>query len=577
MAKNIQQNTFNRNPIVWLKDAWFLARPYWKSTDKYKATALISIVIILNLLTIGASVALNKWNNKFYDALQNYDIASFYKLLAIFGIIAFSSITFAILAYYFRMILEIRWRRWLTLYYLDKWFSHKAYYKTRFLTEISDNPDQRISDDVNSFIVLFMDLSLGLLNSIVTLCSFVVILWTLVEPLKFAIGTHHIVIYGWVVWAAILYSIAGTYLTFKIGKPLIKLDYQQQVYTADFRFGLMRVREYNENIAFYNSEPGERATLVKHFEHIIGNFIAIIYRQLKIQTLDIGYRQLAVIFPILIAAPRYFAKAIKLGTLMQITNAFDHVRVSLSYFISAYISLSGWRATMDRLYGFQLAIEEAKSLHGTPIKDGATWLSLNQVEISLPNGTQLAKNISFSLNSGDSLLIQGRSGSGKTTLLRTISGLWYFARGDIYQKPGLRSMFITQKPYLPIGTLQDAICYPLLHNLPNSTQLSAVLAKCALGHLTTQLNEQANWGEILSIGEQQRVAFCRILINKPDIVYLDEATSALDEATEALMYSLLKSELPKSVIVSIGHRSTIAQWHNQILDFNLNGPNGING
>jgi vitamin B12/bleomycin/antimicrobial peptide transport system ATP-binding/permease protein len=565
---NKRQSTFNRNPIIWVKDAWFLARPYWQSPDRFKAITLIIVVIILNLLMVGASVAANKWYNKFYDAIQNFDIKSFYHQLVIFGIIAFSNIAFGVLAYYFRKILEIRWRRWLTTYYMDKWFQGKSYYKTNFLSEISDNPDQRISEDTNSFIVLFLDLTLGFITSVVSLCSFSVILWTISGPLKFMLGSYHIVIPGYMLWAAILYAIVGTYITFKIGKPLIKLDYQQQAYAADFRFGLMHVREYSESIAFYNGEPQEKAELNKRFNNVVNNFVSIIYRQLKINIFGIGYAQLAIIFPFIVTAPRYFAKVIKLGDVMQIASAFGSVQDALSYFINAYTSLSGWRAVMDRLYGFQLAIENAEKLDGLNIQTGGNYITLNKVAINLPNGNPLACDINFDLSSGDSLLIKGRSGSGKTTLLRTIAGLWHFAKGDIYQKTNLRSIFITQKPYLPISTLKNSICYPLTDNLPDDLSLRELMAKCSIAHLASRLHDYTDWGNTLSVGEQQRIAFCRILINKPDIIYLDEATSALDEETEELMYNLIKTALPKSVIVSVGHRSTVAKWHNQILDFN---------
>lgn len=568
MSGNIRQTTFNRSPVIWIKDAWFLAKPYWTSNDKYKATVLIVVVITFNLLMVAASVAINKWYNKFYDALQNYDKADFYHLLLVFCIIAFSNIAFAVLAYYFRKTLEIRWRKWLTAYYLDKWFKEKSYYKTKFLSEISDNPDQRISEDINGFITLLLDLSLGLINSIVTLCSFVIILWTISGPLNFTLGGHHFIIHGYIVWAAVLYAIAGTYITFKIGKPLIKLQYQQQAYEADFRFGLMHVREYSENIAFYNGEAQEKSTLITRFTNVVNNFVSIIYRQLKIEIFGVGYSQLAVIFPFLVAAPRYFIKAIKLGDVMQIASAFGRVQDALSYFINAYTSLSGWRAVMDRLYGFQLAIQNAEKLDGLNIQPGNNYLTLDDVAINLPNGNSLANNISFDLKRGDSLLIKGRSGSGKTTLLRTIAGLWHFATGNIYQKSNLNSIFVTQKPYLPIGILKNSICYPQTENLPDNIELEKLLLKCSIGHLSSQLDESADWGNTLSVGEQQRVAFCRILINKPDIIYLDEATSALDEETEEQMYSLIKSLLPQSVIVSVGHRSTIAKWHNQILDFN---------
>jgi putative ATP-binding cassette transporter len=379
---------------------------------------------------------------------------------------------------------------------------------------------------------------------------------------------YHIVIPGYMLWVAILYAIIGTYLTFKIGKPLIKLQYQQQAYEADFRFGLMHVREYSENIAFYNGEAQEKRGLINRFSHVVNNFVSTIYRQLKIDIFSIGYNQLASIFPLLVAAPRYFAKAIQLGDLMQISSAFGRVQDALSYFIGAYTSLSGWRAVMDRLYGFQMAIEHAGKLEGLAIQQNDSYLTLKQVGINLPNGKTLVHGINFHLESGDSLLIKGRSGSGKTTLLRTIAGLWHFATGDIYQKPDLSSIFITQKPYLPIGRLRNAICYPMTENFPDIEQLRELLADCSIGYFAKKLDDYADWGNTLSVGEQQRIAFCRILINKPDIIYLDEATSALDEETEELMYSLIKSKLPNSIIVSVGHRSTVAKWHNQTLDFN---------
>ena len=564
-----RQSTFNRNPVIWAKDAWFLARPYWTSDQKYKSLGLIILVIIFNMLTVYMSVLFNKWNNVFYDAIQNYDKKVFIAAIYKFGILAFFYIFFQVMSYYFRKFLEIGWRRWLTKYYLDTWFSKKSFYKTRFLSSLSDNPDQRISEDINSFISLSLDLTLGLLNSVVTLVSFIVILWNISGSLKFAVGSHHFSIDGYMVYAAFIYAVAGTYLTFKIGKPLIKLNFQQQAYEADFRYGLMRVREYSENIAFYNGEKQEKLGLVNRFTNVVDNFVSIIYRQMKIDILGVGYAQLAVIFPIVVAAPRYFAKLIKLGDLMQILSAFGRVQSSMSYFIDAYGSLSGWRAVMDRLYGFQTTVAEAGNLQGVTIQPGKSYLELINLNVSLPDKQPLLKDININLQSGDRLLVRGRSGSGKTTFLRSIAGLWPFTSGEIKQIPELTSLFIAQRPYLPYGSLRNAICYPKTNELPESKIIIDLLKQFSMPALTDQLDEIADWGNKLSLGEQQRVAFCRILINKPDIIYLDEATSALDEETEEQMYRTLTEALPKSAIISVAHRSTIKQWHNKHLNFNI--------
>lgn len=562
-----EQTTLNRNPKVWLQDAWGLAKPYWVSEHKNKSILLLCLVIIFNLLVVFMSVMFNKWYNGFYNAIQHYDKTAFIHAIYKFAIMAFFYIAFQVFAYYFKSILEIKWRRWATKYYIDKWCKKKAYYKTMFVNEVSDNPDQRISADINSFIIMVLDLTLGMMNSIVSLCSFSVILWQISGPLKFSFHGYHFIIPGYMLFAAILYAIVGTYITFKIGRPLIKLNYEQQVYEANFRFGLMRVREHAENIAFYNGEEIEKNNLLQKFTNVVDNFVAIIYRQIKLDIFSVAYDQIANIFPIVVASPRYFAKVIQLGDLMQIAKAFGSVQDALSYFINSYTSLAGLRATMDRLYGFEKVITAADNLDSLPIKSGKNYLELKNLSINLPNGSRLVSNININLNSGDRLLIRGKSGQGKTTLLRTLAGLWSFAAGEIKQKSNLTSLFIAQRPYLPIASLADAITYPKNSINIDKSSLIQVLKDCGLDHLLDKLDLEDNWSNKLSLGEQQRVGFCRILLNSPDIVYLDEATSALDEESEELMYQLLIAKLPKSVIISVGHRSTIKKWHTQELQF----------
>mgnify|MGYP000325981575 CR=1 FL=1 len=565
-----EQNTLNYSIFIWLRDCWQLAKPFWQSNERWRGYTLIITVIILNLAMVGMTVLINQWYNVFYDAIQNYNKPVFFNSLIKFAILAFIYITLAVLAYYFRKILEIKWRSWMTKYYLERWFKYKAYYKTRFTQVITDNPDQRISEDINSFIVLFLDLSLGLMTSIVSLASFVVILWKISGALDFTLLGHHIIINGYMVWAAVLYAIVGTYITFKIGKPIIKLDFQQQAYEADFRFGLMRVREHAENIAFYNGEAREEKFLVGRFTNVINNFVAIIYRQLKINIFNIGYDQIAIIFPILVSAPRYFAKIIKLGALMQIASAFGKVQDALSYFISAYTTLSGWRAVMDRLCGFNASIDSANQLIGATIVPGSELLKIDNLVINLPNGNKLQGPITLTLKEGERILIRGRSGAGKTTFLRTLAGIWPYFEGQISKLDALNSLFIAQRPYFPIGDLRSAICYPLTNNLPSDDKLNELLIKCQLPHLIDKLAETSDWASQLSLGEQQRVNFCRILVNQPDIIYLDEVTSALDEETEEELYKMLITELPKSLIISVGHRSTIIKWHTQEYNFNNN-------
>jgi vitamin B12/bleomycin/antimicrobial peptide transport system ATP-binding/permease protein len=510
----------------------------------------------------------NSWYKGFYDAIQQYNYAKFMAALYKFCIIATLYIAIQIIEYYFRMTLEVRWRKWLTTQYIEHWLHNKAYYKSQFTPQFTDNPDQRIAQDVNSFISLCIELILGFIKSITTLVSFVIILWHISGVFSFTFGGYNFIIHGYMVFAALIYAIIGTYITFKIGKPLIKLNYQQEKYEADLRFSLMRVREYSENIAFYNGEQQEKSHIKTRLLHTINNFIQYIKMSVRLDVFRIGYKQIAIIFPIVIAAPRYFTKAIKLGDLIQIMSAFASVQESLSYFISTFHSLSSWRAVINRLNGFNLNLDETKALTAIPIEAGTSYLQIKSLTINLPSQQTLLTNISLNLNAGDRLLIQGKSGVGKTTLLRTIAGLWHFASGHIYQKPGLTSLFISQKPYIPSNSLKDSLCYPTISpGILHDSEIAIILTKCKLSHLNTELNVSTQWGNKLSIGEQQKIAFCRILINRPDIIYLDEATSALDEETEAVMYQTLIQELPQSVIISVGHRSTIKKWHTQELIF----------
>lgn len=559
-----------RSFIQSIKDCWYLAKPYWASEDKYKAIGLVSVVITLNLLSVYVSVLFNKWNNKFYDAIQKFDKESFYHLLVQFTYYAFTAIALAVFAYWVRKMLEIRWRKWITQYYIANWLDEYAYYKTRFITDYADNPDQRISQDLSAFIVTVLDLTLGFISNLVSLFSFVFILYSLSGPLVFSLFGEKFSLSGYMVWVALAYAAIGTLITFILGRPLIKLNYQQENVEADFRFGLMRVREYSESIAFYNGEKQEKISLNNKFNSVIANFLAIVYRQMKLDVFNVGYSQLAIIFPILVAAPRYFAKQIQLGDLMQIASAFGRVQDALSFFINSYGSLASLRAIMDRMYGFQVSIDSAKEL---PVIKVSPLSNLHSIKVDnltlfLPDHSILHENIAFTLNSGNRILIKGNSGSGKTTLLRTIAGLWPYASGALAKNLTSQEMFIGQRAYVPDTTLEEALFYPKPIDTGKLAELHEILNQVGLARLLESLMIKNDWSKILSLGEQQRLAFARILINKPEIIYLDEATSAVDEAMEEVLYGLLLTQLPQSIIISVGHRSTLAKWHGLVYDFN---------
>ena len=562
-------NNGHRHPLVWMKDFLFLAKPFWLSKQKYYAWPLLILIIILNLSIVGMSVLINNWYNGFYDSIQNYDKVAFMKSIFRLCYLAFFYILLQVLSFYLRKHLEIKWRKWANNYYISNWFKNKAYYKTKFLNNSVDNPDQRISEDINGFIVLSLDLTLGLLSEIVSLISFVIILWKISGTFSFNLGQHKFTIHGYMVFASLLYAMVGTYFTFKIGKPLIRLNYQEQAYEASFRYNLMRVRENNESIAFYNGEKSEQHNLMNRFNMVANNFIFIVYRQIKIDIFKIAYSQIAIIFPFVILASKYFTKVIKLGGMMQIIQAFNKVNDACSYFINAYTSLSGWRAVMDRLIGFNQNIQETEKFLPLVVKNSGITIKVTNLNLYLPNGCMLMKDVNFELHRGDRLLIKGCSGSGKTSLLRALAGIWPFVNGEVEQQPGIHSLFMSQKPYMPIDHLYNSICYPLLQKLPQRSYVLSLLKQCELEYLVGKLDDIGNWSSILSVGEQQKIAFCRLLLNQPDIVYLDEATSALDEESESILYNLVINKLPNTVIVSVAHRSSVNKWHNKIINLDI--------
>src|SRR5215813_3678009 len=553
-----------------LRQAWELAWPYWNSEEKWAARGLLFAVVALNLVTVGLNVRLNRWNNDFYDALQQYDWVEFWRQFGIFAIIACSLIVVAVYSLYLRQILHIRWRRWLTDRFLRKWLEDQSYYRIQLHQATTDNPDQRISDDLDRFATITLALSLGLLSSFVTLVSFLSILWTLSGALAIPLGGGAAIdIPGYMVFAALIYAVGGTLLTRWIGHPLIQLNFDQQRYEADFRFSMVRLRENAENVAFYGGEAREFDTFEARFARIVANWWGIIKRRKKLTWFTTGYTQLAIIFPLMVAAPRYFAKAIQLGGLMQIVSAFGQVQEALSFIISSYTEIAEYQSVVRRLSGFQERLNEIAAHCEAPqpieIERRGPGVEVDMLDLNLPDGQLLRPNISLAASPGESLLITGASGLGKSTLLRAIAGLWPFGRGRIRVTDG-RCLFLPQRPYLPLGTLADALVYPhSARELPRDSLVEALRA-VGLPELVDHLDEEANWAQRLSIGEQQRLAFARVLLARPEVVFLDEATSALDEAAEISLYRLLREAPWQPTIVSVGHHGNLRRFHDVVVD-----------
>ena len=560
-----------------LRDTWRLIKPYWTSEEKISAWLLLAAVVGLTLGMVYMNVQFNDWYNLFYNSLQEKDKDAFFKLLGKFTILATLYIVMAVYAFYLNQMLQIRWRRWLTDDYLKQWLADRAYYRLQLTGSPADNPDQRIAEDFKIFVDETLSLSLGFLNAAVTLGSFIGILWGLSGPLAVPYNGGEIAIPGYMVWAALVYAIAGTWLTHKIGEVLIGLNFNQQRYEADFRFALVRFRENTEGVALYAGEPDELRGFRSRFTGVVDNWWKIMKRQKVLNTFTIGYNQIAVIFPFVVAGNRYFAGTIQLGGLMQISNAFGQVQGSLSWFIGAYNTFAIWKATADRLLGFHDAIENARaemsSISGVQqSQDTESDLVIDNVSLTLPNGSPLIATSSAVINAGESVLIRGPSGSGKSTLFRAIAGIWPFGVGQVRLPRNPRVLFLPQRPYLPIGTLREVIAYPMRDGDFSAENVGGALTTVGLQHLNGRLNEQQNWSMQLSPGEQQRVAFARALLQQPAWLFLDEATSSLDESAERQLYGLLKEKLPQTTIISIGHRPSLLAFHSRVLELKGDRP-----
>jgi vitamin B12/bleomycin/antimicrobial peptide transport system ATP-binding/permease protein len=557
-----------------LRDLRTLAAPYWSSDERWPARGLLLIVVSLSLGQVYLLVLLNTWYQQFYDALQNLDQAAFGRLILRFAALAALYIATAVYGLYLRQMLEIRWRRWLTDRWIGDWLADRAYYRMRLVETGTDNPDQRIAEDLRLFVAASLELTLDLLSSLVTLASFIGILWTVSGSL--AIPGTALEVPAYMVWAALLYALLGSWLTHAVGRPLARLSFLQQRYEADFRFGLVRLRESAEGVALHRGEADEAHRLSERFAHVWRNWWEIMRRRKRLGTLTAGYAQAATLFPFIVAAPRFFAKQIQLGGLMQIANAFGRVQDSLSWFVSAYVGLAEWKATVDRLITFRrglVALRVTAAVGGGIVVEprGDGGVALCDLTLALPNGTALLRGVDAKLERGEPVLITGPSGSGKSTLFRALAGIWPFGGGRI-ERPSLAAcLFLPQKPYMPIGTLRGAVSYPSREGRFSDEVLRRTLQECRLEHLVDRLDESDHWEQRLSPGEQQRLSFARALLQRPEWLFLDEASSALDGEMERQLYALLERELRQTTWVSIGHRAEIARFHRRRILFTADG------
>lgn len=561
------------NMRSFLKDLWALARPYWFSEERWAARGLLAVIVGMNLGLVYLTVIYNGWNNDFFNALQNKDFEEFLRQLLKFSWIVAAYIVVAIYRTYLRQLLQIRWRRWMTQRFLGDWLGQQTYYRLQLAETRPDNPDQRISEDLNQFVARTLLLSLDLLSNIVTLVSFFGILWSLSGPLTIPLGGTSIEVPGYMAWVALIYSVVGTWIIHKIGRPLVRINFQQQRYEADFRYALVRLRENAEGVALYGGEADETRGLLDRFAGIVGNWREIMRYTKRLNGFTAGFGQIASVFPILVAAPRYFSGAIQLGGLMQTAQAFGQVQGAMSWFVDSYATLADWKATVDRLTSFQAAIARTQAAPSGILRQPASGpgIALDAVEIRLPGDRPLIAPASLALAPGQAVLVTGPSGSGKSTLFRVLGGLWPFGQGRVALPAGAKLLFLPQKPYLPLGRLRQAIAYPGADGSIDDEALRRTLADCKLDALIPRLDEEGNWAQALSPGEQQRIAFARALLNRPDWLFLDEATSALDPRTEAELLRLLKERLPRTTLVSISHRDGLPGFHDRRFEIRPDG------
>jgi putative ATP-binding cassette transporter len=558
---------------------WRIAAPYFRSDDKWAGIVLLASVIGIELASVGVTVLLNTWNNRFYNALQERNWDRFIDELVFahelstfrfsFCLLAGTWIVLKVYQLYLNQWLQIRWRRWMTTRYLGQWLHDANHYRMQVVGDAADNPDQRIAEDIKQFIEGTLSIGIGLLSSIVSLASFTVILWALSGDAPLHLFGTDYNIPGYLFWGALIYALLGTAFTHLLGRPLVSLNFQLQRFEADFRFNLVRARENSEQIALLNGEPAERSQLLMRFARVVQNWMEIMRVTKRVTFFTALYGQAATVFPFVLVAPAYFADKMQLGGMMQTASAFGSVQDALSFFISSYRTIAEWRSVVARLDGFEGAIVLAEKLPLRPDTIKVTQdndkpeIALRDLAVQLPTGQPLVATKSFAVKGGERVLFTGPSGAGKSTLFRAIAGIWPFGRGSVTIPAQATVMMLPQRPYFPVATLKDAVAYPQASDAYPDAAIRHVITAVGLPALATRLDEENHWNRILSLGEQQRLGVARALLAKPQYLFLDEATASLDEPSEAALYALLEKQLSSSSIVSIGHRSTLRAFHNR--------------
>lgn len=550
----------------WGKQFWMFAGGYLSPKRSIKPLLFFVLIVTLTLFSVRLSLVHSTWYNNMYTALQEFNQTVFWEQMILFCFIAGFSVAAALISYYLNQRFSINWIEWLNTELLEKWMDKRAYYKSQYIGNNLDNPDQRIQQDIQSYVKTTLSLSTGVIDAVTSMISYTILLWGLAGPMTlFGIEIPRAMVY--LVFAYVIFT---TLIAFWLGKPLIRLNFANEKLNANYRYSLIRVKEYAESIAFYAGEKVEKSRLYKQFRAVINNMWDIVFRALKFSGFNLVVSQISVVFPLLIQVGRYFEKQIKLGDLMQTLQVFGKLHSNLSFFRNTYDSFAEYKATLDRLTGFHYSVEAAQKQSKTDITDHPTDVIFQHLSVKSPMGKILIKDLNLTLTQGNSLLIQGQSGVGKTTLLRTIAGLWSYAEGKIFC-PQHNTLFLSQRPYLPQGNLLTALYYPDTTENVDLAKITRVLEQVQLAHLQDRLEQEQDWSRILSLGEQQRLAFARLLLHKPKVAFLDEASASLDEGMEYAMYRLIREELPNTTIISVGHRSTLVPLHQQQLELHTDG------
>jgi putative ATP-binding cassette transporter len=549
-----------------------LIKAYWQSEERASAYFLLFSVLALSMILVGIEVAITNWYNNFYDALQEYNKYSAIDLLFVFVFLAALFIILAVYRFYIQQFLALRWRGWLTKQFVSRWLHNRSYYYLENFDVQTDNPDQRIQEDVGALVNYSLELTVGVITSVATIIAFIVILWKLSGIIALPLGkygTYHIP--GYLVWVSVIYSLIGTYLTIKIGRPLVALNFEQQKREADFRYAAVDLRAHTENVALYRGEEHQKGVLNRLVNSFLDNWYLIILRQKLLLWFTAGYNQVSVLVPIVVAFPNYFNKVFKLGGWMQTLAAFNRIQDALSFLVNSYTRIAEWQAVMQRLLTFLNHMHQID--HDVELRDQFVIkyvpqdkITATHVSIDTPQNHKLLTNVNLEFMHGKNYWLKGASGLGKSTFIRSIAGIWPYGSGEITLPDQKSIMFLPQKFYMPIGTLREALVFPdkVLH--ASDEELKALLHDVDMDRLKTQLHDVKPWSETLSSGELQRIAFMRVLLQKPDWVVLDESTSALDLRNEKKMYELLKDRLPNCSVISVGHRPSLAEYHDHEID-----------